>query len=310
MNIMIGHRAVILGSGDIGLIMARRLTLEGAEVAAVLEKLPYPGGLPRNIRQCLTDYQIPLLLSHTVTEVLGRRRVEAVRVSRLDDQGSPVPGTEQIIPCDALILSVGLIPENELSIEAGVVLDPATGGPKVDQRLHTNVPGVVACGNALHVHDLADYAAEEGARAGLAAARFAAGATMSALAPAPAPGAAFPQTAPTDADAPCIPVGAGQGIRYVLPQQIRFSGGTISSEGEAIPDTPPSGHLAGDTLTFFFRVQAPRSNARIFFRIRDQIIYSQSLPRVNPPEMLRAEIPLNKLTEPYPYESLEVYLDD
>lgn len=170
-----GRRVVILGSGDIGMIMARRLTFEGARVARVVEIMPFLTGLMRNYVQCLLDFDIPLQLSHTVSRIIGRRRVEAVEVVRVDDQWRPVPGTEEVIPCDTLLLSVGLIPENELSRRAGVSLDPATGGPYVDQAFQTTVPGIFAAGNVVHVYDLVDWVTEAGFVAGRAAARFAAG---------------------------------------------------------------------------------------------------------------------------------------
>ena len=160
-NTMIGKEAVILGSGDIGMIMARRLTLEGVKVKAVFEIQPYPSGLPRNIEQCLNDFGIPLYLSHTVTRINGRSRVQSVTVSQVDQALRPIPGTEQDWPCDTLILSVGLIPENELSLQAGVVLDPRTKGANVDEYHQTTVPGVFAAGNVLHVHDLVDFVSLE-----------------------------------------------------------------------------------------------------------------------------------------------------
>ena len=160
-NKMIGRRAIILGSGDIGMIMARRLTLEGAKVDAVFEIQPYPSGLPRNIEQCLNDYGIPLYLSHTVTKIIGKNRLEAVEVSRVDEHLRPVSGTEKIYPCDTLILSVGLIPENELSLMAGVRLDTHTKGAVVDENCQTSVPGIFAAGNVLHVHDLVDFVSLE-----------------------------------------------------------------------------------------------------------------------------------------------------
>ena len=160
-NKMVGRRAVILGSGDIGMIMARRLTLEGAKVDGVFEIQPYPSGLPRNIRQCLEDYGIPLYLSHTVTKIKGRNRLEGVEVSRVDGALRPIPGTERFYPCDTLILSVGLIPENELSLQAGVQLDPRTKGALVDEFYQTTVPGIFAAGNVLHVHDLVDFVSLE-----------------------------------------------------------------------------------------------------------------------------------------------------
>jgi NADPH-dependent 2,4-dienoyl-CoA reductase/sulfur reductase-like enzyme len=174
-NLKPGSRAVILGSGDIGLIMARRCTLEGISVEGVYELMPYANGLRRNVKNCLDDFGIPLHLSTTVTRVIGHDRVEAVEVSRVDESLAPIPGTERVVPCDTLLLSVGLIPENELSIAAGVELDPRTRGAVVDQSLQTGVPGIFACGNVLHVHDLADNVTTESERAGAAAAAYALG---------------------------------------------------------------------------------------------------------------------------------------
>lgn len=174
-NLKPGSRAVILGSGDIGLIMARRCTLEGISVEGVYELMPYANGLRRNVNNCLDDFGIPLHLSTTVTRVIGHDRVEAVEVSQVDEHLAPIPGTERIVPCDTLLLSVGLIPENELSVAAGVELDPRTRGAVVDQSLQTGVPGIFACGNVLHVHDLADNVTAESERAGVAAAAWALG---------------------------------------------------------------------------------------------------------------------------------------
>ena len=174
-NLKPGTRAVILGSGDIGLIMARRCTLEGISVEGVYELMPYANGLRRNVKNCLDDFGIPLHLSTTVTRVIGHDRVEAVEVSQVDEHLAPIPGTERIVPCDTLLLSVGLIPENELSVAAGVELDPRTRGAVVDQSLQTSVPGIFACGNVLHVHDLADNVTTESERAGAAAAAWALG---------------------------------------------------------------------------------------------------------------------------------------
>ena len=176
-NLKPGSRAVILGSGDIGLIMARRCTLEGISVEGVYELMPYANGLRRNVKNCLDDFGIPLHLSTTVTRVIGRDRVEAVEVSQVDEHLAPIPGTERVVPCDTLLLSVGLIPENELSVAAGVELDPRTRGAVVDQSLQTDVPGIFACGNVLHVHDLADNVTTESERAGAAAAAYALGST-------------------------------------------------------------------------------------------------------------------------------------
>ena len=174
-NLKPGSHAVILGSGDIGLIMARRCTLEGISVEGVYELMPYANGLRRNVKNCLDDFGIPLHLSTTVTSVIGHDRVEAVEVSQVDENLAPIAGTERIVPCDTLLLSVGLIPENELSVAAGVELDPRTRGAVVDQSLQTGMPGIFACGNVLHVHDLADNVTTESERAGAAAAAYALG---------------------------------------------------------------------------------------------------------------------------------------
>lgn len=184
-NLKPGSRVVILGSGDIGLIMARRCTLEGISVEGVYELMPYANGLRRNVKNCLDDFGIPLHLSTTVTRVIGHDRVEAVEVSQVDERLAPIPGTERIVPCDTLLLSVGLIPENELSVAAGVELDPRTRGAVLDQSLQTGVPGIFACGNVLHVHDLADNVTTESERAGAAAAAYALGSGTDADAGAP-----------------------------------------------------------------------------------------------------------------------------
>ena len=169
---MPGRKVVILGSGDIGLIMARRMTLEGAKVQVVAELLPYSGGLKRNIVQCLNDFDIPLKLSHTVVDIRGKYRVEGVTIAQVDNHGKPIPGTEEDYDCDTLLLSCGLIPENELSRGMGVDIEPVTSGPVVNESLETNIPGVFACGNVLHVHDLVDYVSEEAVVAGQNAAKY------------------------------------------------------------------------------------------------------------------------------------------
>ncbi len=198
---MPGRRVVILGSGDIGLIMARRMALEGAEVLACVEVMPYSGGLTRNIVQCLEDYGIPLLLSHTVTEIRGTGRLEGVVVSKVDEKRTPIPGTEQVFDCDTLLLSVGLIPENELTRQAGIAMDGKTGGAVVYEDMETSIPGVFACGNALHVHDLVDFVTAESQRAGAAAARFV------------QPGGR--------AGGLTLEVRPGEGVGYTVPQRIR-----------------------------------------------------------------------------------------
>ena len=200
---MPGKRVVILGSGDIGLIMARRMTLQGAKVLACVELMPYSSGLNRNIVQCLNDYDIPLYLSHTVTDIQGRERLSGVTVSKVDETRRPIPGTEIHFDCDTLLLSVGLIPENELSALAGVELSPLTSGATVDDQLQTSVPGIFACGNVLHVHDLVDHVSRESFKAGHAAAAYARGEK---------------NTAPT------ARVLDGEGVRGVVPQRIRLHG--------------------------------------------------------------------------------------
>ncbi len=169
---MPGREAVILGSGDIGLIMARRMTLEGARVKVVAELMPYSGGLKRNIVQCLDDFDIPLKLEHTVVDIDGRDRVKGVTLAQVDENKNPIPGTEEYISCDTLLLSCGLIPENELTAELGAAMNPVTGGPLVNESLETNIPSVFACGNVLHVHDLVDYVTEEAGKAGACAAAY------------------------------------------------------------------------------------------------------------------------------------------
>ncbi|MGZ5495987.1 MAG: NAD(P)/FAD-dependent oxidoreductase [Candidatus Aminicenantales bacterium] len=198
-NLRIGNEAVILGSGDIGLIMARRLVFEGVAVKGVFEILPWANGLERNIRQCLMDLRIPLELRSTVVEIRGRDRVESVVVAKVDESLAPVAGTESVIPCDTLLLSVGLIPENELAKRAGVVLSPLTGGAVVAETLMTSVPGIFSCGNVLHIHDVADWASFEGFAAGERAARFAAGERPA---------------------GPTIRVSAGPNVRFALPQLV------------------------------------------------------------------------------------------
>jgi NADPH-dependent 2,4-dienoyl-CoA reductase/sulfur reductase-like enzyme len=193
-----GKEIVILGSGDIGMIMARRLTLEGAEVKAVVEILPYIGGLTRNEVQCLYDFNIPVFLKHTVTHIHGQQRVQAVTVSMVDALGKPIAGTEKDIDCDTLLLSVGLIPENELAFMAGIALDPLTGGPVVNERMETNVPGIFAAGNCVHVNDLVDHVTLEGERAGEGALEYIQGG-----------GPRFE-----------ISLEAGENVRYVVPAVI------------------------------------------------------------------------------------------
>ena len=199
-GLMPGKRVVILGSGDIGLIMARRMTLQGAKVLACVELMPYSSGLNRNIVQCLQDYDIPLYLSHTVTDIRGRERLEGVTVSEVDEKRNPIPGTEIEFDCDTLLLSCGLIPENELSLGAGVEISPATSGAVVNESFETSVPGIFACGNVLHVHDLVDHVSNESFKAGAAAAAYVRNETRRGS---------------------VIAVRDGDGVRGTVPQQIR-----------------------------------------------------------------------------------------
>lgn len=249
---MPGRRVVILGSGDIGLIMARRMTLEGAKVLACVEVMPYSGGLTRNIVQCLEDYQIPLLLSHTVTEIHGERRVEGVTVSRVDGNRQPIVGTEREFACDTLLLSVGLIPENELSRQAGLQMDPRTGGTMVFENMETSAPGIFACGNVVHVHDLVDYVSAESERAGRAAAAFLnAGAT---------------------ADGPVLDILAGEGVSYTVPQRLRPS-------------------CAKQETEILFRVRRPYGKCRITVSCGDTPVAVFPRPRTAPGEMERIRLP-------------------
>lgn len=250
---MPGRRVVILGSGDIGLIMARRMTLEGAEVLACVEVMPYSGGLTRNIVQCLDDYRIPLLLSHTVTEIRGRARLEGVVVSQVDESRVPIPGTERFFDCDTLLLSVGLIPENELARQAGAAIDPRTGGAVVYENTETAIPGVFACGNALHVHDLVDFVTAESQRAGAAAARFV--------------------RAGGGAGGPTLEVLPGEGVGYAVPQRIR-------------PD-----RIEGN-CSLFLRVDRVYGESEILVTSWGDILAAYRREHLAPGEMERVVLPL------------------
>jgi NADPH-dependent 2,4-dienoyl-CoA reductase/sulfur reductase-like enzyme len=262
-NRMIGRKAVILGSGDIGLIMARRLSLEGAEVLAVVEKLPYPGGLPRNIAQCLEDFDIPLYLSHTVVEVHGYKRVSGVTIARVGPRGGIVRGSRRRIDCDTLLLSVGLIPENELTREAGIALDEATGGPRVDNVGQTSQSGVFACGNTVYVHDIVDQVTREAQAVGQAAANY---------------------LVSGESRDTHISVRAGQGIRCLIPQQVQH----------------------GEQVSLNLRVTFPARDKYILIQDGERVIYRKLFPRVNPPEMIRINLNLEKDRH---YKELAVYLE-
>ena len=243
---MPGRKVVILGSGDIGLIMARRMTLEGARVQVVAELMPYSGGLKRNIVQCLDDFGIPLKLSHTVVDIQGKERVEGITLARVEN-GRPVPGTEEHYDCDTLLLSCGLLPENELSRAAGVELNPTTNGPRVNESLETNIPGVFAAGNVLHVHDLVDYVSEEAGSAGAHA-------------------AAYIRNGEQGADAASLPVRCENGVRYTVPTAIRPA-------------------CAGDKVTLRFRVGAVYKNKKIAVYLGDTCIFTRKRPVLAPGEM-------------------------
>lgn len=253
-----GKRVVILGSGDIGLIMARRLTLEGAKVLACVELMPYSNGLTRNLVQCLEDYHIPLYLSHTVTNIKGSRRVEQVTVSRVDESRKPMPGTEMVFDCDTLLLSVGLIPENELTREAGIEIDPRTNGAVVYENRETSLPGVFACGNVLHVHDLVDFVSGESEKAGKAAAEHLLG---------------------KRADGAVLKVTNGEGVSYTVPQKIR-------------PE-----HLE-KTAELYFRVRSVYRGGEILVARGEEIIARFSRERMAPGEMERILLPVQKLLAP------------
>lgn len=245
---MPGREVVILGSGDIGLIMARRMTLEGAKVKVVAELMPYSGGLQRNIVQCLEDFDIPLKLSHTVIDIHGKNRVTGITLAKVGPDKKPIPGTEEEISCDTLLLSCGLIPENELSEKLGVTLCPVTGGPSVNESLETDIPGVFACGNVLHVHDLVDYVSEESGRAGLHAAQYIKG---------------RPDASPADVT---LPLRAEGGIRYTVPQTIRPS------------------HME-NSLRVRFRVGAVFTNCTISAWLDDTCLVKVRKAKVAPGEM-------------------------
>jgi NADPH-dependent 2,4-dienoyl-CoA reductase/sulfur reductase-like enzyme len=307
-----GKRAVILGSGDIGLIMARRMILEGMDVLGVYEIKPEPSGLSRNIRQCLDDFGVPLELSTTITSVHGSRRVSGVTTAKVDAAMRPVPGTERDMPCDTLILSVGLIPENELASALGVPLDPATKGPKVDQSMHTLVDGVFACGNAVHVNDLADYVSESGETAGRAAASWAASASATA-----SPASSRPSSASAAAlgDGPgsgaaggpirasrerrLVPVERGPGLLYAVPQYIDVArvggpaGGTAcgGSVGGTVPagGTVPRGGAEPDDAVFYFRAASTMlGGGRVRVSAGDgSELFARRYAVLRPPEMER-----------------------
>lgn len=253
-----GKKIVILGSGDIGLIMARRMSLEGAKVQGVLEIMPYSNGLTRNIVQCLEDYDIPLHLSHTITKIHGTERVTGVTCAAVNENMQPIAGTEFDLECDCLLLSVGLIPENELSQAAGVTLDPITGGPVVDQQRQTSLPGFFAAGNVVHVHDLVDFVSEEGEIAGKAAAQYAQGSLLP------------PKR--------ILTVTPEKGIRTVVPQQI------------ALPENP------AEPIRLFMRVAQPHKKVTITVTSDRQTLAQKRLPVAKPSEMIVVQVSADKLS--------------
>ena len=267
---MPGKRVVILGSGDIGLIMARRMTLEGAKVLAVVELMPYSSGLKRNIVQCLDDFSIPLLLSHTVTKIEGRKRVEKITVSAVDEKRKPIPGTEITYDADTLLLSVGLLPENELSRKAGITLSPITGGPIVDNSFQTDSDGIFACGNVLHVHDLVDYVSNEAEKAGESAALY-----------------ALSDRKPSKKK---IPVSVFGLARYTVPEMI---------DEDTKEDT-----------TIRFRVSNVKKDGKITVRVNGEEVISKKKRIMAPGEMETLIIPKRLLEKYEIIESIEVGTED
>ncbi|MGF7145093.1 NADPH-dependent 2,4-dienoyl-CoA reductase/sulfur reductase-like enzyme [Anaerotaenia torta] len=266
-----GREVVILGSGDIGLIMARRMTLEGAKVKVVAEIMPYSGGLTRNIVQCLDDFGIPLKLSHTLTEIQGKERVTGVTIARVDENRKPIPGTEEYYPCDTVLFSVGLIPENELSRGMGIALDPVTSGPVVNEQLETSMEGVYACGNVLHVHDLVDYVSEEAALAGEHAARYVTGESR--------------LTSGKE-----IPICPGSGVRYTVPQSL---------SPKAVSEKTMNEKAADGDVTIRFRVDAIYKNAAIGVYFDHELVLKKRSPILTPGEMGQIKLSARKRRE-YP----------
>lgn len=270
-NAMVGREVVILGSGDIGMIMARRMSLEGAHVKAVVEIMDFLAGLTRNKVQCLDDFNIPLRLSHTVTRIVGNERVEGVYVAAVDENKKPIPETEEFISCDTLLLSVGLLPENELTRQAGIEMNPVTNGPSVNQYMQTSEPGVFACGNVVHVNDLVDNVTTESMQAGSCAARY----------------AARWRDGQTHTDKPeknhSVKAVPGANVRYLCPQSICLDG-SLSRSGE------------DDTVRLFFRVLAPDTEVKISAKCGGKEIKAKKALRVNPGEMESIEIPLHLVT--------------
>lgn len=270
-NAMVGREVVILGSGDIGMIMARRMSLEGAHVKAVVEIMDFLAGLTRNKVQCLDDFNIPLKLSHTVTRIVGNERVEGVYVAAVDESKKPISETEEFIPCDTLLLSVGLLPENELTRQAGIEMNQVTNGPSVNQYMQTSVPGIFACGNVVHVNDLVDNVTTESMQAGACAARYAA---------LWKDGAAQGEMTGERNSVKAVP---GSNVRYLCPQSICLDG-SLKRNSE------------NETVRLFFRVLAPDTEVKISAKCGEKEIKAKKALRVNPGEMEFIEIPLNLVT--------------
>lgn len=270
-NAMVGREVVILGSGDIGMIMARRMSLEGAHVKAVVEIMDFLAGLTRNKVQCLDDFNIPLKLSHTVTRIVGNERVEGVYVAAVDESKKPISETEEFIPCDTLLLSVGLLPENELTRQAGIEMNPVTNGPSVNQYMQTSVPGIFACGNVVHVNDLVDNVTTESMQAGACAARYAAlwkdGAVQGEMA----------------GERNSVKAVPGSNVRYLCPQSICL-------------DSSLKRNSENETVRLFFRVLAPDTEVKISAKCGEKEIKEKKALRVNPGEMESIEIPLHLVT--------------
>ena len=264
---MVGKRVVILGSGDIGLIMARRMTLEGAKVLAVVELMPYSNGLSRNIVQCLEDFDIPLYLAHTVTAVEGKSRLEKVTVSEVDSERRPVKGTEMTFECDTLLLSVGLIPENEVTKSADITIDSRTNGAVVYEDMQTECEGIFACGNALHVHDLVDFVTKESMRAGEAAARYI--------------------KMPYKHDERVIVLKNGASVNYTVPQKVEYD-------------------KIGNFVEVFFRVSQVLHNATIVVRAGDQVLMQMTREHMLPAEMERIVLPKKLLKSEYEQIQIEI----
>lgn len=267
-NAMVGREVVILGSGDIGMIMARRMSLEGAHVKAVVEIMDFLAGLTRNKVQCLDDFNIPLKLSHTVTRIVGNERVEGVYVAAVDESKKPISETEEFIPCDTLLLSVGLLPENELTRQAGIEMNPVTNGPSVNQYMQTSAPGIFACGNVVHVNDLVDNVTTESMQAGACAARYAAlwkdGAVQGEMA----------------GERNSVKAVPGSNVRYLCPQSICL-------------DSSLKRNSENETVRLFFRVLAPDTEVKITAKCGEKEIKEKKALRVNPGEMESIEIPLH-----------------